>query len=66
MRLGQRPQLGHRRHVGLAELGEPLPVLGRPLARDVEQVVADEDARQVDVGAQAPQLGVDLVVRVFS
>ena len=27
------------------ELGELLAVLGRALARDVEQVVADEDAR---------------------
>ena len=32
------------------------------LARDVEQVVTDENAGQVDVGAQATQLRVNLVV----
>ena len=48
-----------------SELGQLLAVLRRALARDVQQVVADEDAGEVDVGPQPPELRVDLaVVRV--
>ena len=35
---------------------------GRALALDVEQVVADENAGEIDVGAQPPELDVDVVV----
>ena len=46
----------------LTELGQTLAILRRALAGDVEQVVADEDARQVDVRPQTAELGVDVVV----
>jgi len=62
VRRRERAQFGHGRHVAVAKLGKSLPVLGCMLARDVEQVVTDEDTRQVDVGAQPTQLRVNLVV----
>ena len=46
----------------LPELGQLLAIFGRSLARDVEQVVADEDARQIDVGSERAQLGLDVAV----
>src|SRR5688572_2225769 len=55
--LHQRAKLRQRGHVGLTELGELLAVLGRALPLDVEQIVPDENARQVDVGAQFPEVG---------
>ena len=39
-----------------------LAVFRRVLALDVEQIVADEDAGEVHVGAQTPQFRVDVVV----
>ena len=61
----ERAEIGDRREVVLAELGQLLAIERRPLALGVEEVVADEDAREVDVGPQAAQLGLDLaLVRV--
>ena len=61
MEFSQGPELGDRRHIGFSERRETLPVLGCPLARHVEEVVAHEDTRQIDVGAQAPQFGIHVV-----
>ena len=62
MSVEQRAQLRDRRQVGLPELREALAILRCVLALDVEQVVADEDAGEVHVGAQPPQLRVDVVM----
>ncbi len=53
----QRLELVERGHVGAPEFGELLAVLGRALARDVQQVVAHEDAREVDVRPEPPEVG---------
>jgi hypothetical protein len=52
-------QFGQRAHVRLTKLRQPLAVFGGVLAGRVEQVVADEDARHVDVASQAPQPRLD-------
>ena len=61
----QRAQVGDRRDVVLAELGQALAVDRGVLALGVEEVVSDEDAREVHVGAQPAELGLDVaLVRV--
>ena len=55
-------QFGQRRDVGLPELGQLLAVPGTTLARDVQQVVAHEDAGEVDVGSQASEVRFDQAV----
>ena len=61
----QRPQVGDRRDVVLAELGQALAINRGVLALGIEKVVADEDARQVHVGPQPAELGLDVaLVRV--
>jgi len=58
----QLPEFGEGRHVRLPEGGELLPILRRFLSRDIEQVVADEDAGQIDIGSERAQLDLDVAV----
>ena len=45
-----------------AELGQLLAVLRGPFTRDVQQVVAHENARQMDVRPQRAELRLDVAV----
>ena len=61
----ERAEIGDRREVVLAERGQLLAIERRALALGVEEVVADEDAREVEIGPQTAELGLDLaLVRV--
>ncbi|MBW8895130.1 MAG: hypothetical protein JF613_02960 [Acidobacteria bacterium] len=61
-RAGERTQFGHGRHVLRAERGQLMTVLGRALAGDVEQVVADEDPGEVDIRPQPAEFRIDVVM----
>ena len=61
-RSSQIPQIGDRGQVHPPEFFELLAIFGSVLASGVEQVVAHEDAGQMHVGAQAPQLRFDLAM----
>ena len=52
----ERFELGQRRHARPPELGDLLPVLGRPLACHVEEVVAHENAGEAHVRSE-PRAG---------
>jgi hypothetical protein len=62
VRLRQYLKFRERRHVAFSELGQALAVFRCVVARNVQEVVAHEDAREIDVGTQASQLGVHLVM----
>ena len=44
------------------ELGQTVAILRRVVARDVEEVVTNKDAREVDIGAKTSELRVHVVV----
>jgi hypothetical protein len=58
----QGAQLQQRGHVVAPELRQALAVIRCVLALGIEQIVTDEDARQVHVGAEPAQPGIDLTM----
>jgi len=54
------PPPAHLAAAGIPATAGPAP-MPDALAGDVEQVVADEDARQVDLRWRAPELGVSML-----
>ena len=44
------------------ELGQTVAILGRVVARDIEEVVTDKDAREVHIGAKTSELRVHVVM----
>ena len=57
--LGDLVQFPERRPVAFSKLRQLRTVFRRALANGVEQIIADEDARQVNVGPQRLQLAFD-------